>query len=79
MPKESLTKTEFEKGRITLAQNEDANTEPLSVAIFAEDVMKPSYFLSKVREYHIPWSLLLRNKDKNSFRVQRHKGYLGSL
>jgi hypothetical protein len=54
MPKESLTKIELEKRRITLAQNEDANTEPLSVAIFAEDVMKPSYFLSKVREYHIP-------------------------
>jgi hypothetical protein len=29
MPKESLTKTELEKGRITLAQNEDANIEPL--------------------------------------------------
>jgi hypothetical protein len=35
----------------------------LSVAIFAEDVKKPSYFLYKqAREYHIPWSLLLRNK-----------------
>jgi hypothetical protein len=29
MPKESLTKTELEKGRITLAQDEDANIEPL--------------------------------------------------
>ena len=52
-----LTNTELEKGRVTLAQNEDANTEPLSVAIFAEDVLKPSYFFSKVREYHSPWRL----------------------
>ena len=29
MPKESLTKTELEKGRITLAQDEDASIEPL--------------------------------------------------
>ena len=29
MPKEGLAETELEKGRITLTQNEDANTEPL--------------------------------------------------
>ena len=26
-------------------ENEDANTEPLSIVILAEDAMKPNYFL----------------------------------